>query len=99
MIDMKIDRNMVAGIIALIFLLLDMVGYAVMLLGLVPVSGNLISIFFTVLLFFIVYKTLYKKERLTKLEWVIAIGLFAFYLILVLFGFIAGLVQVYSYIG
>jgi len=94
MIDMKIDRNIVAGIIALIFLILDLAGYAVMLLGLVPFSGNIIGIFFTVLMFFIAYKTLYKKEKLTKLEWVIAIGLFIFYLILVSSGVIAGLAQV-----
>ena len=91
---MKIDRNIVAGIIALIFLILDLAGYAVMLLGLVPFSGNIIGIFFTVLMFFIAYKTLYKKEKLTKLEWVIAIGLFIFYLILVSSGVIAGLAQV-----
>lgn len=93
---MKIDRNIVAGIIALIFLILDLAGYAVMLLGLVPFSGNIIGIFFTVLMFFIAYKTLYKKEKLTKLEWVIAIGLFIFYLILVSSGVIAGLAQGYS---
>ena len=91
---MKINRNIVAGIIALIFLILDLAGYAVMLLGLVPFSGNIIGIFFTVLMFFIAYKTLYKKEKLTKLEWVIAIGLFIFYLILVSSGVIAGLAQV-----
>lgn len=90
---MKIEKNLIAGVLSAIMLFIEITGVSLLLLQGTFVFG-IFDILIIIGLCYLIYKTLIKKQNLIKWEWLVFGIILALFIISFLAGFFIGISEV-----